>query len=342
VPRYTIALARALDRVAGAFPGLRLTLLTTGAGADQVGAANLETRVPRVARGLTRGPLRLAAEQLLAPFARGDLLHFFDLAGPVLARSRPFVATVHDAAAVRSGELSGTRRAYKRRLQPWTVRRARRLVAVSEFAKDEAVRLLGADPDRVTVIHSGPGLLESSTASAADSDGGYLLYVGGLAANKNLPFLVHAFEQAGVEARLKLVGRPAPGTEQLFETIRGSSAGSRIDVVSDAGDDELDRLYRGAVALLHPSLYEGFGFTPLEAMARGCPVLESDIPPLREVSGDGALVLPLDAEAWADGIRRVVADEELRADLRRRGEATASRYSWDSTARALCELFLST
>ncbi len=328
--------------MAGEFPGLRLTLLTTGAGAEQVGAANLETRVPRAARGLTRGPLRLAAEQLLAPFARADLLHFFDLAGPVLARSQPFVATVHDAAAVRSGELSGTRRAYKRRLQPWAVRRARRLVAVSQFAKDEAVRHLGADPDRVAVIHSGPGLLETSTASAADADGAYLLYVGGLAANKNLPFLVRAFEQAGVDARLKLVGRPAPGAEELLETIRSSSAGSRIDVVSDAGDAELDGLYRGALALVHPSLYEGFGFTPLEAMARGCPVLESDIPPLREVSGDGALVLRLDAEAWADGIRRVVTDEALRHDLRRRGEATAARYSWDSTARSLCELFLST
>jgi glycosyltransferase involved in cell wall biosynthesis len=342
VPRYTIALARALDRVAGDFAGLRLTLLTTGAGAEQVDADTLETRVPQVARSLTRGPLRLAAEQLLAPFARGDLLHFFDLAGPVLARSKPFVATVHDAAAVRSGELSGSRRAYKRRLQPWAVRRARRLVAVSEFAKDEAVRHLGADPERVTVIHSGPGLLESSTSSAGDADGAYLLYVGGLAANKNLPFLVRAFEQAGVDARLKLVGRPAPGADELLETIRGSSAGSRIDIVSDASDEELDRLYRGAVALLHPSLYEGFGFTPLEAMTRGCPVLESDIPPLREVSGDGALVLPLDAGAWADAIRRVVADEALRADLRRRGEETAVRYSWDSTARALCELFLST
>jgi glycosyltransferase involved in cell wall biosynthesis len=222
------------------------------------------------------------------------------------------------------------------------VRRARKLVAVSQFAKDEAVRHLGADPDRVAVIHSGPGLLETSTASPADAAGAYLLDVGGLAPNTNLPFLVRAFEEAGVDARLKLVGRPAPGAEELLETIHSSPAGSRIDVVSDADDAELDGLYRGALALVHPSLYEGFGFTPLEAMARGCPVLESDIPPLREVSGDGALVLRLDAEAWADGIRRVVTDEALRTDLRRRGEATAARYSWDWTARSLCELFLST
>jgi glycosyltransferase involved in cell wall biosynthesis len=314
-------------------------LVTTDQGAEQVGATNLETSVPRATRRLRRGPLRLAAEQLIAPFARADLLHFFDLAGPVLAHSKPFVATVHDASAVRSGDLSATRRAYKRRLQPWAARKARALVAVSAFAKAEAVEQLGADPERVKVIHSGPGLLETSSDGTADGD--YLLYVGGLAGNKNLPFLVRAFEQAGVDARLKLVGRPAPGAEELLETVRASAVGNRIDVVSDADDAEIDRLYRGAIALLHPSLYEGFGFTPLEAMARGCPVLESDIPPLREISGDGALVLPLDEPAWADGIRRVVADESLRADLRRRGEATVARYSWDSTARSLCELFLS-
>jgi glycosyltransferase involved in cell wall biosynthesis len=254
----------------------------------------------------------------------------------------PFTATVHDAAVVRGGDLSGARRAYKSRLQPWAARRARGLVAVSQFAKDEAVRHLHADPERVTVIHSGPGLLETSGAAIPGQDGEYFLYVGGLAANKNLPFLVRAFEQAGVGARLKLVGRPAPGADELMDAVRASPVGDRIDVVSDADDAEVDRLYRGAVALLHPSLYEGFGFTPLEAMARGCPVLESDIPPLQEVSGDGAFVLPLDEPVWADAIRRVSSEDELRADLRRRGEATAARYSWDTTARSLCELFLRT
>jgi len=103
----------------------------------------------------------------------------------------------------------------------------------------------------------------------------------------------------------------------------------------------IDALYRSATALLLPSRYEGFGFTPLEAMTRGCPVLASDIPPLREVSGEGAMLLPLDDEdAWADGIRRIVADASLRDDLRRRGADTAAHYSWERTARELCGLFL--
>jgi glycosyltransferase involved in cell wall biosynthesis len=327
--------------VAAEFPELRLSLLTTEAGAGAVAATKIATQVPRLARPLRRGPLRLAAEQVLAPFERADLLHFFDLSGPVFARSRQFVATVHDASVMRAGEFTPARRAYKRRLQPWAARRASALVAVSAFAKDEAVGYLGAVADRVSVIHSGPGLLATGPATAEpSSDGPYFLYVGGLAANKNLPFLVRAFQQAGVDARLKLVGKPAPGSDEALDAVRSSPARDRIEVVSDASDADLDRLYRSATALLHPSLYEGFGFTPLEAMARGCPVLESDIPPLREVSGEGALVLPLDEAAWADGIRRVVGDEALREELRQRGSATVARYSWDETARALCRLFL--
>lgn len=320
-----------------------MSLLTTEAGAEAIMPRTIQARVPRLARALHRGPLRLAAEQIIAPFERARLLHFFDLSGPVLARGRPFVATIHDAAALREGELSPARRAYKRRLQPWVARRARRLVAVSAFAKDEAVRRLGADARRVTVIHSGPGLLDTSAGGDAGRsvDGPFLLYVGGLAANKNLPFLVRAFEASAVSERLKLVGRPTPGVDEALEAVRSSPARDRIDVVSDASDAELDRLYRSATALLHPSRYEGFGFTPLEAMARGCPVVESDIPPLREVSGDGALVVPLDERAWVEGIRRIVRDEGLREDLRRRGAATAARYSWEETARSLCRLFLS-
>jgi glycosyltransferase involved in cell wall biosynthesis len=102
----------------------------------------------------------------------------------------------------------------------------------------------------------------------------------------------------------------------------------------------VDGLLRGATALLLPSRYEGFAFTPLEAMARGCPVVASDIPAVREISGEGALLVPPgDRGAWRDAIRRVAADEALRADLRARGAATAARYSWLETARGLLRVF---
>ena len=104
-------------------------------------------------------------------------------------------------------------------------------------------------------------------------------------------------------------------------------------------DEELERLYRSAVALVLPSVYEGFGFTALEAMARDCPVLASDIPALREVSGSGALLLPPgDEGAWAAAMQRVVGDEAARAELRARGAETVARYSWDTTARGVLDV----
>jgi glycosyltransferase involved in cell wall biosynthesis len=343
VARYTSVLARAIDDVAPEFPDLTLELVTTVAGAETVGARNLRVRDFGLrGRFVNRGPGRLALEQLLAAAMRADLLHFFDLSGPVLAPSRPFATTIHDASVAHAYDFAPARRMYKRRLQPWALRRARAAVAVSAFARDEAVRLLGADPERVHIVHSGPGLVEPQEGQPGPTRRHpYLLYVGGLATNKNLPFLVRAFEQSGVEHELLLVGRPAPGFDELAGALRSSPAAPRIHLVQGASDRDIDALYRGATALVHASRYEGFGFTPLEAMARGCAVLASDIPPIREVSGEGALLLPPgDESAWSEAMRRVVRDESLRQDLVRRGRRAVSRYSWDSTARAVCRLLL--
>ena len=109
--------------------------------------------------------------------------------------------------------------------------------------------------------------------------------------------------------------------------------------MGDVSDEELEGLYRSAKALLLPSVYEGFGFTALEAMARGCPVLASDITALREVAGSGALLLPLEDEnAWTAAMMRIVSDEQARADLRSRGATTVERYSWERTARGVLDV----
>jgi glycosyltransferase involved in cell wall biosynthesis len=328
--------------VIGDFPDLRLSLLTSARGAEAIRPERLETIVPALVGTFDHGPLRLLAEQALASRRRADLLHFFDLSGPVLAPWRAFVTTVHDASVARGHEFTPARRMYKRRLQPWALRHARAAVAVSAFSRDEAVRLLGADPERLHVVHSGPGLVKLPERQPGPTRRRpYLLYVGGLATNKNLPFVVRAFERSGVEAELLLVGQPADGFDELWRAVRFSPTAQRIHLLHDASDEEVDALYRGAIALVHPSRYEGFGFTPLEAMARGCPVLASDIPPIREVSGAGALLLsPSDEGAWSEAMRRVVNDPDLREDLVRRGRQTVSRYSWDSTARGVCRILL--
>ena len=343
IPRYAAALTRALDSVSPEFPDLRLSLVTTPEGAEAIAARRLEVRQLAVrGRTVNAGVGRILGEQLAAASARADLLHFFDLSGPVVAPWRPFVTTIHDASVVHG--LRGTQHLYKRRLWPWALRRARAAVAVSQFAKDEAVLHLEADAERIEVIRSGPGLMgdgASAPVNGREHEDGFLLYVGNLTPIKNLPFLVRAFDRADVAARLVLVGRPYQGSSELPDEIERARRRGQIEIVSDADDGAVDRLYRSATALVLPSRYEGFGFTPLEAMARGCPVLASDIPPLREISSPGAMLLPLEDEAaWAAAIRRIVAEEPLRRELCVRGSETVARYSWEKTARALCTLFL--
>jgi glycosyltransferase involved in cell wall biosynthesis len=352
VSRYAAALTSALDTVAPEFPALSMTLLTTPAGGERTALQAIDTQL--VSGGFAsaiEGPRRIIAEQLAARTAPGELLHFFDLQGPLFAPRRPFVTTLHDA-AIRHG-FQSLRVAHKQVLQPFAIHRARAIVSVSAFAGEEAVRHFRAAPDRIHVIHSGPGFAPEAevaaglgaghSSSPSPNEGPYLLYVGNLAAHKNLPFLIRAFGAAEVPARLVLVGSWGDRAQDVHDAIAASPAADRIALRTGISDAELDELYRGALALALPSLYEGFGFTALEAMGRDCPVLASDIPALREVCGTGAMLLSAaDQAAWVDAIRRVVADPDLRADLRRRGEECVRGYSWEATARGVCSLLLAT
>jgi glycosyltransferase involved in cell wall biosynthesis len=340
VPRYASALTRAMDRVGAEFPRLRLTFLTNPAGAEATPLESLETRVIRFGgRRARAGPLRLAVEHVAARRSSADLLHFFDTSGPVLAPSKPFVTTAHDATVAYG--FNRVRGGYKRRLYPWALKRAQAIVAVSAFAGEEVARHFGADPEKIRVIHSGPGLGAAPVPPTPVRDGRpFLLYVGNLAANKNLPFLVRAYGRSGTQARLVLAGRPGEGFGELEAALAESPRRGDVELLLEASDGEVEGLYRAATALVLPSVYEGFGFTPLEAMGRDCPVVASDIPAVREVSGSGAMLVPLEEEAWATALESVSADESLRADLRRRGRETVARYSWDETARGVCRLLL--
>ena len=345
VPRYAAALSRALDGVVRDFPDLEPTLVMTGAGAEAVSPTSIPVqRVNLLGRRLGPGAARLLLEQALPRTLSADLIHYFDASGPLVSGGRRFVLTFHDASVCHPdmSHFSRLQRGYKLRLLPWSLRRAAATVAVSRFAKDEAVRHFGADPTTITVVHSGPGMtLEPVASDAAPADARpYLLFVGNLTASKNVPFLVRAFDLAALPVDLILAGRPVEDVATIREAIQQSHARDRIHIRSMPSDRELDGLYRGAVALAFPSRYEGFGFPPLEAMARRCPVLMSDVPALQEVSGGGALVLPLQEDAWAEGIRRVMSDPTFREALVGRGTQAVARYSWEATARSVCEVLL--
>ena len=250
--------------------------------------------------------------------ARGlDVLHCTTFRGPLRSRV-PFVVTVHDLALVRHPELFPRwhRMSGRAGIGPM-VRAANHVAAVSEFTKREAVELLGVPEERVTVVGNAVEPVFSPDGPAAEGD--YVLAVGTLEPRKNLARVAAAANRLGVE--LRVVGAQGWG---------GVETPGWVGEVSDA---ELAALYRGARALVFPSLYEGFGIPVLEAMASGAPVVTSRDGATEEVAGGAAvLVDPLDEETIAAGIEEAAA---RRDELRALGLDRTKAYTWTSVADAV-------
>ncbi len=250
--------------------------------------------------------------------ARGlDLLHCTTFRGPLRA-AVPFAITLHDLALVRHPELFPRWHRLSGRAGIGPVARAAdHVFAVSEFTKREAVELLGVAEERVNVI--GNAVEPVFTADGPATEGDYVLAVATLEPRKNLSRIAAAAAAAGTE--LRVVGAPGWG-------------GVRTPGwVGEVSDDELAALYRGARALVFPSLYEGFGIPVLEAMACGTPVVTSLGGATEEVAGGAAvLVDPLDVAAIATGIGEAAA---RRDELRELGLVRARAFSWTSVADAV-------
>ena len=250
--------------------------------------------------------------------ARGlDLLHCTTFRGPLRAPV-PFAVTLHDLALLRHPELFPRWHRWSGRAGSGPVARAAdRVFAVSEFTKREAVELLGVPEEKVTVI--GNAVEPVFTPSTSPSRGDYVLAVATLEPRKNLRRVADAAARAGVE--LRVAG------------ARGWGGVETPGWVGAVSDEELAALYRGARALVFPSLYEGFGIPVLEAMASGTPVVTSRGGAMEEVAGGAAvLVDPLDVDAIAAGI----AEADARRDeLRALGLARAQAFSWPAVADAV-------
>ena len=252
---------------------------------------------------------------------------------------KPFVFTLHDLNHLCVPENSNAlKRAYYQHLIRPACHRAVFVLTVSEYSRREIVAWAGLDEQRV--INVGNGVGEPFTVDGPQHEPGYpyLLYVGSHKPHKNLPRLLHAYSISGICECVKLVmtGTPSPELKAQIEELR---LGTRVDFVGTAENGELARLYRGALGFVFPSLYEGFGLPPLEALACGAPVLTSNVCSLPEVVGDaGILVDPLNIDEIAFGIRTLVENADLRATLRRKGLLRAVKFSWTETARKTAEV----
>jgi glycosyltransferase involved in cell wall biosynthesis len=254
-----------------------------------------------------------------------DVLHCPSFRGPWTS-SAPLVVTVHDLAVLRRPDVFNRwTRTYSRRFVPRVVRAAARVIAVSEFTKREIVELLGVPEERVRVVANAVG--EPFVATGNRAGGEYVLFVGTLEPRKNLPRLAQATRAAGLELR-----------------VAGSRGWGDVDVNGDGvrflgfvPDDELASLYRGALCVAYPSLYEGFGIPVLEALACGAAVVTSRDTAMAEVA-DGAAVLvdPTDADAIAAGITEAIGRRDELAPL---GRARAAAFSWRAAAEATVAVY---
>jgi glycosyltransferase involved in cell wall biosynthesis len=276
-----------------------------------------------------------------------DLLHSPHFLLP-LVRPCPAVATIHDVVYLACPQDLPSRagRLYYRAMMHACSRLAARIITDSEHSRKEIQRVLHADPARIEVIYPGvdpqffrvtdPARLKAARARyGIDRD--YVLCVGIYKARKNHAGLLRAFRRVldgGVRAQLVIAGPMAEGETGLRRLAAELGVSDSVVFTGFVDEPDLRALYSAARVCACPSLYEGFGFTVLEAMACGAPVVCSSATSLPEVAGDAALYFdPNEPEEIAGQLLRVMTDDKLRASLIERGQINAQRFSWEETAR---------
>ncbi|SRR5579884_368556 len=272
----------------------------------------------------------------------------------------PYVATVHDLDQILFREAYGSRLKSEIffHVLRHGLRRADRIIAVSQATKRDLISLLAIPEERIHVIHN--AIDDEFTKRDSDQerrrtleryqvDYPFLLYVGNIQPQKNLPRLVEAFAvvQAELEQhlhyrnlRLIIIGNELGAHPDLRRSVIRSRVQHRVRFLGFVPIDTLRIFYSSAAAFVFPSLYEGFGLPPLEAMAQGTPVVTSNVSSLPEVVGDAALMVnPENVFDIARGIRQALLDDALRRQLSARGREQAVRYSWDRAADRVLEIY---
>ena len=352
VSRYIEFLLRALPAAA---PDIEAVVFT-GPQAGECGAdfpTSLQWRRSRVPTG--RPEVRILWEQVAGPVALRragvDLVH-----GPVnvmpLLDGLPGVVTVHDLAfRIYPEQYPRAKQRYLDLLTGLSVRRAARVITVSESTRRDVLRFYRVDPERVVTVPNG---VDPSLAPVTDRErlaafrkehglpDDFILFVGTLQPRKNLVGLLRAYARMGarVDAPLVVAGGKGWMYEPVFNEVRALGVEDRVIFAGYADPEDLALWYSAATVFVYPSLYEGFGLPVLEAMACGTPVITSDTSSLPEVAGDAALLVnPRDVDAMAAAIARLMGDPALRADLRERGLARARAFSWERTARETAAVY---
>ncbi len=310
-------------------------------GADHTGMRRVIVRTPHAR-------LRLPAFALAMAGSPVDVLHVQYLA-PLICPAR-LVVSVHDIAYERYPEFFPPRLLrLLRRVVPRTIGRATAVLTLSEFSKRDIVEFYGLPPEKVIVAPCAPDPMFQPLADEArlamvrrryNTGGRFILCVGNLQPRKNLKTLINAYVRLRVadviRHKLVVVGAKAWLFDDTFATARETGYQDELVFTEYVPDDDLVALYNAADVFVYPSIFEGFGLPPVEAMACGTPVVTSNTSSLPEVVGDAALtVAPLDVDALADALAALLRDDALREQLARQGLQRAATFSWEASARII-------
>jgi len=303
----------------------------------------------------SRPPVRILWEQTFLPLElarrRIDLLHAMAFVTPVLC-AVPSVVTVYDVSfALFPESFRPFNRWYLTIMTRRSVRKARAVLAISQNTANDLRRLWGVPREKIHLAYCGvddifrpaPQGEVHAFREARGLPAQYILFVGTLEPRKNVVRLVEAFallKKQGLPHKLILAGGKGWMYEPIFEAVERLGLESEVIFPGFVPRQELPLWYNGAGVFVYPSLYEGFGLGPLEAMACGTPVVVSDRASLPEVVGDAGLTVPPDdVSALAEAMAAILREPTLAAQLRERGLRRAREFTWERTAQATVQAY---
>ncbi len=285
-----------------------------------------------------------------------DLVHFPHFNVPIFTKV-PFVVTIHDLIMVKfpqsATSAASTRHPFIHWLKYCAYRwilsracsRAHAIITVSNYVRDDLVRLLGIDPQKISVIYEAAGTVsqEGDNTLPSTVQAPYILSIGNAYPHKNLETLLKAFallRKEKPELQLVLCGQEDYFYHRILAQIHDMGMDGKVIHLGIVSDATLSVLYRNAEAYVFPSYEEGFGLPGLEAMAAGIPVVASNLSCLPEIYGDAALYFnPSSQEEIKETILRVLTDTSLRHEHIKRGLEHVKKYSWEGTARRTKEVY---